>query len=359
MNDERLAWIRVGLARNLDLRPVWSLVRSWGSARAVTDASAATLAKQWGSPGRRAYRKLRAVDPGRVLDAAGQEGQRVVTPADGEYPAARLQPLADPPAVLFVRGGRLDDVPRAVALVGSRRATAFGLDMARTLANELAGAAVSVVSGFALGVDGAAHRGALEAGGHTVAVLGCGLDVPYPAAHVRLGAQVVEAGGALCTEHPPGQRPARWHFLRRNRLIAALADATVVVEAAQRSGALATARLALEVNREVLAVPGPARSPQSAGCHKLLREGAGLCETADDVFGSLGWAQQGSQRATFEPTGPTACVWHQLDVHEARDVDALCRQTGLDAAAVSLALTEWELAGHVQRVAGVGFRRRV
>ena len=359
MDDERLAWIRIGLARGLPLRDAWALVRGFGSARALAEAPLALLREPMGAgKARKAHDGLKRVRPHRVLRDAARVEQRVLTPVDAGYPAGRVDPLTDPPAVLFVRGAPLDD-RRAVAIVGSRRASAHGLDIARALACELAGVGVSVVSGMALGIDGAAHEGALEVAGDTVAVLGCGLDVPYPAAHIALSERIATSG-TLVSEHPPGQRPERWHFLRRNRLIAALSDAVVVVEAGRRSGALSTARHAVDLNRELLAVPGPSRSPTSAGCHDLLRRSAaGLCEHADDVLQAVGWSTDVVRTQVFEPHGPTAILWRRLAVDGAQDVDALCLATGLDAALVSETLTEWELDGHVQRLPGVGFRKRV
>lgn len=196
--------------------------------------------------------------------------RRIARGADG-WPH-RLEHLGRPPDGVWVEGGARPQTP-AVAVVGSRLATPAGLDIARSIGRDLAAAGVQVVSGMARGIDGAAHRGALEGEGTTVAVLGCGIDVCYPAEHAALRAAICESGCVL-TEEPPGTEPLKHHFPKRNRLIAALAVAVVVVEATPKSGALSTARWAADLGREVLAVPGSIRSPQSEGTNLLIRDGA-------------------------------------------------------------------------------------
>jgi len=205
------------------------------------------------------------------------------------YPAA-LHHVFDPPAQLHARGRlvherALLDAP-AVAIVGSRDATGYGLAVARDLARGLAEAGIVVVSGLALGIDGAAHRGALDAGGITIAVAGSGTDVVYPRQHAGLHAAICERGGVV-SEHPPGTPPLRGHFPRRNRLISGLSLGVVVVEATLRSGSLSTARHAVEQGREVFAVPGQVGAPRSRGPHALLKKGARLVETIDDILAEL------------------------------------------------------------------------
>ncbi len=220
-------------------------------------------------------------------------------PGSPEFPA-RLLDLDDPPARLFVRG--VLPAGRMVAIVGSRAATPYGLAQARRLAGNLAALGIPVVSGLARGIDAAAHLGALDAGGRTVAVLPGSLDRVSPASHAEL-AERIAAQGALVAEWETGVIPYASSFLERNRLIAALASVTVVVEAAARSGALSTARVARSLGRPVLAVPGDIDRPTSRGCHALIRAGAGLCESAADVLAALGGVVAPAEHAARDDAG--------------------------------------------------------
>lgn len=189
---------------------------------------------------------------------------------------------------LFVRGEF--PVGRAIAVIGSRRATTYGVTIATRIGRILAASEVNLVSGLALGVDGAAHRGALEGGGRTTAVLGCGIDCWYPLRHAALGEEILARGGAVISEFPPGTPPEPWRFPARNRIIAGLVDTVIVVEAAERSGALITARIALELGKEVLAVPGDIDRPSSLGCNRLIRDGAYPIDCLADLPDALGLA---------------------------------------------------------------------
>lgn len=292
-------------------------------------------------------------------------GGRAVAICDGEYPAL-LRESPDPPPVLFARGRPLGDAP-VVALVGSRRATRTGLEAARLVAAGLARAGVIVVSGFAHGIDAAAHAAALEEGGETWGILGCGVDVPYPAAHERLRARMLE-GGALLSELPPGTAPEPWHFPVRNRIIAGCARVVVVVEAALKSGSLITARCAAEAGRDVAAVPGPVIGEQSSGSNALLKDGAILVRDATDILRELpdedlrrlrpgGFS--GQDAAPRPPDDPDAArVLLALDAAEARDADALAAATGLSAARLSAALVLLELEGLAEALPGALFARR-
>jgi DNA processing protein len=203
------------------------------------------------------------------------------------YPVLLAQ-LHDPPARLFVRGGRSDLLTRtAVAVVGARSCSPYGAHVARSLARDRARAGLVVVSGLARGVDAEAHRGALDVDGATVAVLGCGIDVDYPRRHAEL-ARRIAATGVIVSEYPPGTDPAPWRFPARNRIIAGLCAATVVVEARERSGALITADFALELGRDVFAVPGEITAGLSMGTNRLIRQGAAPLLAADDVLAALG-----------------------------------------------------------------------
>ena len=289
---------------------------------------------------------------------------RVVTICDAEYPAL-LRESPDPPPVLFARGRPLGDGP-VVAVVGSRRASRAGLETARVVAAGLARAGVVVVSGFAHGVDAAAHAAALDEKGETWGVLGCGVDVPYPAAHDRLRARMLD-GGALLSELPPGTQPEAWHFPVRNRIIAGCARVVVVVEAAPRSGSLITARCAAEAGRDVAAVPGPVLGDLCAGTNALLKDGAILVRDAADVLREL--PDEDLRRLRVAPGSPGAAarppddpdaarVLLALDEAEPRDADALAAATGLPAARLSAALVLLELEGLAEALPGAQFARK-
>jgi DNA processing protein len=270
--------------------------------------------------------------------------------ADPEFPTL-LAAIHDPPPSLHVRGAAELEVLAvpAVAVVGARSCSAYGRSVARLLGRELAAAGVVVVSGMARGIDGEAHRGALEAAGLTVAVLGCGVDRDYPAAHAELARRICERG-LVVSEYEPGVEPAPWRFPARNRIIAGLCKATVVVEARERSGALITADFALEEGREVLAVPGEITSMLSAGTNALLRLGATPVTRVDDVLEALGIAPE------IPPVPELAPAAHAL-LERLRDgaltADELVRAAGIDAAQASTALLELELARLVLQEDGV------
>ncbi len=262
-----------------------------------------------------------------------------------------LSAIHDPPPRLFVRGtaeiGLLHEP--AVAIVGARACSSYGRSVTRSLARELAAAGLVVVSGMARGIDGEAHRGALDAGGRTIAVLGCGIDRDYPAAHAELARRICETG-QLVSEYEPGVEPAPWRFPARNRIIAGLCSATVVVEARERSGALITADFALEEGREVLAVPGEITSSLSAGTNALLKLGATPVTTALDVLELYG-LEPIERRST--PLGPAAEALLGVLRGESRTTDELVRATGIDPASAAAALIELELAGAVALEDGV------
>lgn len=296
-------------------------------------------------------------------EALRSKGARVVTAADAEYPAL-LREIPRPPARLWVRGLPLTSAP-AVAIVGARRASRAGLAAAAHLAAGLARAGVAVVSGFARGIDAAAHRGALEAGGMTVAVFGCGLDVCYPPEHAGLLGELVQGGTAI-SEFDPGERPLPYYFPVRNRIIAGLSRLVLVVEAAAKSGSLITARYAADFGRDVAAVPGPILNEGCAGTNALLKDGAILVRDVDDVLQELEApslirpATRTGLRAPLPPPDldpDAASVLAALDTSEARDTDALVAATGLTAARLSSALVRLELEGLATALPGALFVR--
>jgi len=309
-------------------------------------------------------------------------GHGLLTLADAEYPAL-LRVIADPPPVLFVRGDAGSLAAPGIAIVGSRNPTPSGAETAFGFARALARAGLTVVSGLALGIDAASHRGALAAGGATVAVAGCGPDLVYPARHRALAAEVA-ASGAVISEFPPGTPPRAGHFPRRNRLLSGLSLGVLVVEAGRASGSLITARFALEQGREVFAVPGSIHNPLARGCHALIREGAKLVETAQDVLEEIApqlassLAGENDAPATSAPatsapatSAPTISDREQappaLDEDyrellaamgfEAASVDVLVERTGLTAGEVSSMLLQLELNGYVTSVSGGRYTR--
>jgi DNA processing protein len=261
-----------------------------------------------------------------------------------------LRELHDPPRRLYVRGVLADllETP-AVAIVGARSCSSYGAQVARMLGRELGAAGVVVVSGLARGVDGEAHRGALAAGAKTIAVLGCGIDRDYPQRHAELAVRIAETG-AILSEYPPGTEPAPWRFPARNRIVAGLCLATVVVEARVRSGALITADFALELGREVFAVPGEITAGLSAGTNDLLRQGAIPLLAPADVLDVLGL-----ETKVTKPPALSAAAGHVLRLlaDEAAEADRLTRDSGRTTAEVGAALVELELAGLVASADGL------
>jgi DNA processing protein len=278
-------------------------------------------------------------------------GIRFAGRSDAGFPPL-LRAIHDPPPGLYIRGtAPLAVLARpSVAIVGARSCSAYGRHVARLVGRELAAAGVVVVSGLARGVDGEAHRGALEAGGTTVAVLGCGVDRDYPAAHAELAARLTAARGLVVAEYGPGVEPAPWRFPARNRIVAGLCVATVVVEARERSGALITADFALEEGREVFVVPGEITSALSAGANALLRLGATPLLSPTDVLASLGIAPQ--QAAAAELSADAALALTRVREAPA-GADDVGRGTGLDAGRLAAALCELVLAGLVSADEGV------
>jgi DNA processing protein len=282
--------------------------------------------------------------------------------SDADYPVA-LTTIADPPAVLWLCG-RVDAllVP-SVAIVGSRAASPYGLSVAEQLASDLATSGVAIVSGLARGVDSAAHRGAVAAGGVTIAVLGSGVDVIYPPEHASLAREIAKQG-AVISEFAPGTPPLPMFFPRRNRIISGLSRAVVVIEASDKSGSLITARCALEQGRDVLAVPGNVLSGRNRGAHALLRDGARMVESADDVLEELGMSRRSPLDPIPTPAGQQPglqrCadpVLASLPAGEPCDLDAIAERTGLNTARLLPRLFDLELQGLVRRIGGGRFVR--
>nr|WP_303652815.1 DNA-processing protein DprA [Paludisphaera mucosa] len=304
-------------------------------------------------------------DPDRELDECRRHGVSLIARGDDRYPPP-LDEIPDPPALLYVKGTMEARDQLAIAVVGSRRCTPYGMRTAERLATSLARTGFTIVSGLARGIDAAAHRGALKAGGRTIAVLGNGLSAIYPPEHEELAAEIVAGHGVLMSELPMTQGPLAGLFPQRNRVISGLCLGVIVVEAAPRSGSLSTAHHAMEQNREVFAVPGPVDSLASRGCHRLIRDGARLVETVDDVMEELGPLVREIRRAPDEPavrhpaelvlTDQERSLLGHLD-DSPNGVDVLIGLTGLTASQVMATLSVLELKRMVRRLPGHQFVR--
>jgi DNA processing protein len=357
-NEEAVALLVLRELPDVGFVTLERLLRTFGSGRSALGAEEGRF---------RGVAGVRAADarsdPGRregvreVVGRATSRGIRVLPRGTAEYPE-RLLHLAQPPAVLFLRGDATLLRRRVVAVVGSRRSTAYGRRVAADVARVLVARGIVVASGLALGVDGAVHRATLEAGGSTLAVLGSGADVPHPPSNRGLF-QEIGCSGLLLTEFPPGTPPFPHHFPRRNRILAALAQGVLVVEAARRSGALITSDLALELGRAVMAVPGPVFSARSEGTNRMIRDGAAILTEPPDVLSLLDQPTEATIRPSESPAlGPDAVrLWSRL-ADGGLGVDDLARETGIDTPRVLSALAGLELSGWIERAPGMRFVRR-
>ncbi|VXC61686.1 DNA protecting protein DprA [Burkholderia sp. 8Y] len=376
-SDEFRAWLRLAHAKGLRPLALRTLLGTFGGPLHVLSESFAALARATDESAAKAVTAPPADIEGVpfddyiecVRDWASAPGNRLLTLADAEYPQALLT-MPDPPPVLYVKG-RLDVLQsRAVAIVGSRNATPQGAEDARRFARALSDAGLAVVSGLALGIDAAAHRGALDGGAGTIAVIGTGADLVYPAQNHTLAHEIAR-DGAILSEWPLGTPARSANFPQRNRLIAGLSGGVLIVEAAMRSGSLITARLAAEIGRDVFAIPGSIHAPLSQGCHRLIKQGAKLVETPEDVLEEFGFpaahapasARRGRPRA---PSASWAAARLPADAptdapinaatddaervlaalgHAPATLEILAERTDLDGAALQGALLQLELAG--------------
>jgi DNA processing protein len=364
--EERDAWLALGLIPEVGAAMFQRLVKGLGTARAVFEASMEGLERVPGVSHEAAraivgFPWREALD--RELRVIETRGLGVLRLGDVGYPDS-LAAIHCPPPIVYLRGAIRPEDRIAVAIVGSRKASAYGAAMAERISADLAQRGVTIVSGLARGIDAAAHRGALEAGGRTIAALGCGLGVTYPPEHAELSDQVA-ANGAVLSEFPVFAPPKPDHFPRRNRIISGLALGVVVVEAGTESGALITANYALEQGREVFAVPGQATSRSSRGCHQLIKAGAKLTEGWEDI-----WEEIESQvgQPSRVPMGP-ASVGPPLEPDELMVVEALeagplhmddlIGRTRLAAGQMASVLLRLMLNGLVEELPGKSFARRL
>jgi DNA processing protein len=395
--DDLPAWLRLAHARGLRPAALRALLGAFGGPQAVLAQSFAALA---GVAGEDAAKAVLAPPPDsradfdervqRTVDWASEAGNHVVTLADAAYPQALLT-MPDPPPLLYVKG-RLDLLQaRAVAIVGSRSATPQGIEDARRFARALSDAGLAVVSGLALGIDAAAHRGALQGAASTLAVIGTGADLVYPSQHHALAHDIAERG-AIVSEWPLGTPARPENFPQRNRLIAGLVRGVLIVEAAMRSGSLITARLANEMGRDVFAIPGSIHAPLSRGCHRMIKQGAKLVETPEEVLEEFGiapaapaataarkrsgaaanndrprraeapppttasWASASARATSPNPTPDEDRVLAALG-HSPTTLEILASRTDLTGSTLQGLLLRLELAGHIETLPGGRFTR--
>ena len=362
---EEHAWLALNAAE-LPPRTALHLLDHYGSASALMSVSAASVAAAARlSPSERArFAAAQARDYQAEAERVRQLGASLVTIRSPQYPA-NLRQISDPPSLLFVRGSLLPRDERCVAIVGPRKATPYGRLVSETLARGLAARDITVVSGMAVGADAAAHRGALSAGGRTIGVLACGIDVPYPRDTMELREQAA-ARGAVISELPLGTPAQRGRFAARNRLISGLALAVVVTEAAARSGALITANLAAEQGRVVFAVPGSVNSELSRGTHALLRDGASMAESVEDILEGVSLPDPPAASESVEErpreTAPAALSTDERSILEAlslqqKHVDDIIHECRLPSSRASASLLMLELKGLARRLPGNMYMR--
>jgi DNA processing protein len=355
MNDsgDLAAWIDLSLVPGLGSSRFRSLLSAFGLPTQVLKATRSQLSRVVPeSLAAGILEKNRGPEIEKAIRWAEGPGHAVLTLADGAYPRQLLE-IPDPPALLYVSGNAQLLASQALALVGSRNATPQGLENAHAFARTFSEAGLTIVSGLAIGVDSAAHRGGLQGRGSTIAVLGTGIDVTYPRRNGALATEI-SSRGALVSEFPLGTEPHAGNFPRRNRLISGLARGCLVVEAALDSGSLITARFAADQGREVFAIPGSIHSPLSKGCHALIKQGAKLVESAQDVLEELGVS--GRAAASAPETVPGHALLEKMGFDPC-DIDELIGRSGLPVEVVTAALLELELEGRIAGLPGGLYQR--
>ena len=351
---ELAAWIKLSLVPGLGGQGLRKLLVAFGLPQQVLAAGRTALSRIVSAEiADRIRSDLDAAAVDAVLEWAAVDDHAVLTLADSDYPRLLLE-IPDPPAVLYLRGRRELIGRPGLAVVGSRNATPQGVSNAEQFARSFSAAGLTIVSGLALGIDAAAHLGGLDQAGSTIAVLGTGADILYPQRNRALGERISREG-LLVSEFPLGTPPHGSNFPRRNRIISGLARGCLVVEAALASGSLITARLAADQGRDVFAIPGSIHSPHAKGCHALIKQGAKLVESAQDLLQELG------MEGLNEPVGPnnitalTGLLGHLG--YDPCDIDMLCARSGLTAATVSAMLLQLELDGKVASLPGGQYQR--
>lgn len=363
LDADLAAWLRLAQTPGVGPVAARALLSRFGLPGNIFAASAAVLATVVPPA---VVRALSAPPPGwpaqlaRTAAWLALPGNAIVTLADGAYPPLLLE-IHDPPLLIHVKGDVGLLARPALAIVGSRNASTQGLLNAEAFARALGGAGLTIVSGLALGIDSAAHQGALASAGSTIAVIGTGIDIVYPRRNLAL-ARRIAAGGCIVSEYALGTPAMAGNFPRRNRIISGLSRGVLVVEAAAQSGSLITARLAAEQGRDVFAIPGSIHAALAKGCHLLIKQGARLVESSDDVLQELGWpAAVNAVSAAAPPliafdAGQHAALLAALG-HDPVDADTLATRSGQPAASVLQQLLELELLGHVEKLPGALFQR--
>ena len=356
MNDKRY-WVGFNLVKGIGAVRLQALCNHFGDLALAWQAPADALQAAGLSPklAERVAQVRAGVDLDKYLTKVMAQGIEILTWDDELYPP-RLKEIDQPPPVLYVRGALTTEDSWAVAVVGTRRVSAYGRQVAEDIASFLAANGVTVVSGLARGVDAIAHQSALKAGGRTIAVLGCGVDRIYPPEHVQL-AEKMMASGALISDYAPGTPPDASNFPPRNRIISGLSMATVVVEAGETSGALITAQFAIDQGREVFAVPGNILAPQSKGTNRLIAQGARPMLSVRDMLDVLNLTRVTEQRLVRKvlPTDETESKLMSVLTHEPLHMDEIRNQTGLPIERVSATLVMMELKGLVRQVGGLNY----
>lgn len=359
--NERKYWLGFSLVPGIGPKRLLLLTQAFGALRSAWEASDAHL-RAAGLDSESAANLLQTraqVDLDRELAKIERVGASLLTPEDGNYPSL-LKNLPDPPLALYLRGTLTPQDDLALAVVGTRKATSYGRDAAAFFSRQLAQQGVTIVSGLAHGIDGAAHRGALEAGGRTIAVMGSGIDRIYPPDHAELARQITQQG-ALISEFPVGSKPEARHFPRRNRIISGLSLGVLVVEAPEQSGAMITATQAAEQGRDVFAVPGAIFSAASTGTNRLIQDGAKLVITVEDILDELDIAHRKVEARTLTrqitPSGKDEPALLRFLGRQPLPVDELVRQSGLPTAEVLSTLTLLELQGYVEDDGRGSYRR--
>ncbi|MCX6038884.1 MAG: DNA-processing protein DprA [Chloroflexi bacterium] len=356
MNDKRY-WVGFNLVKGIGAVRLQALCNHFGDLALAWQAPADALQAAGLSPklAERVAQVRAGVDLDKYLTKVMAQGIEILTWDDELYPP-RLKEIDQPPPVLYVRGALTTEDSWAVAVVGTRRVSAYGRQVAEEIASFLAANGVTVVSGLARGVDAIAHQSALKAGGRTIAVLGCGVDRIYPPEHVQL-AEKMMASGALISDYAPGTPPDASNFPPRNRIISGLSMATVVVEAGETSGALITAQFAIDQGREVFAVPGNILAPQSKGTNRLIAQGARPMLSVRDLLDVLNLTRVTEQRLVRKalPTDETESKLMSVLTHEPLHVEEIRNQTCLPIERVSATLVMMELKGLVRQVGGLNY----
>lgn len=355
--DDRAFWVGFNLVKGIGAVRLNYLLDYFGDLRTAWQASAEELhAAGLHQKTVGLFLKTRAeVDPEQELERILKLGIQVIIREDAQYPR-KLKEIQQPPPVLYVRGTLVPEDEWAVGIVGTRRVTAYGRQVTQQTASFLAQNGVTVVSGLARGVDGIAHQAALEAGGRSLAVLGCGVDMIYPPEHQKLAERLIEHG-AILSDYPPGTPPESSNFPPRNRIISGLSLATVVIEAGFTSGALITATFAVEQGREVFAVPGNINAAQSQGTNRLIQQGAHPLLKPSEILDVLDLQQVYEYRAVqnLVPADEIEEKLLKIIGGQPLHVDEICNQAGLPVAKVSAALAMMELKGMVQQTGGMNY----